>query len=101
METALVERLEAAVARLEAAIASGSVSASAREIDGDLPAATDPAILALDELMDGPVRRVVAAAEKIGGKVLESTKILEQAFGVQKELLIKAKQSQVWICVIC
>lgn len=96
-----MERLEAAVVRLEAAIASGSISASARELDGDLMAATDPAILAFDELVDGPLRRVLTAAEKIGGKVLEATKILEEAFGVEKGLLIKAKQSQVWICVIC
>ncbi|XP_078171647.1 cyclase associated protein 1 [Carex rostrata] len=94
MEKALVERLEAAVVRLEAAIASGSISASARELDGDLFAATDPAILAFDELVDGPLRRVLTAAEKIGGKVLEATKILEEAFGVEKGLLIKAKQSQ-------
>ncbi|KAJ3697672.1 hypothetical protein LUZ61_001377 [Rhynchospora tenuis] len=95
MEKALVERLEAAVARLEAAIASGSISASERALDGDLPAAaTDPAILAFDELVEGPLRRVVAAAEKIGGKVLETTKVLEEAFEVEKSLLIKAKQSQ-------
>ncbi|KAJ3672854.1 hypothetical protein LUZ60_006228 [Juncus effusus] len=96
MEKELVERLEAAVVRLEAAIAGGSISAASRELDlaVDSPAVTDPAILAFDELVQGSLKRVVAAAEKIGGKVLESTKILEEAFLTEKELLIKAKQSQ-------
>jgi adenylyl cyclase-associated protein len=39
--------------------------------------------------------RVSSAGEKIGGQVLEVTKILEQALNMQKELLIKIKQTQV------
>ncbi|KAJ6368657.1 hypothetical protein OIU78_001101 [Salix suchowensis] len=38
--------------------------------------------------------RVSSAGEKIGGQVLEVTKILERALNVQKELLIKIKQTQ-------
>ncbi|KAL9691825.1 hypothetical protein QQ045_012252 [Rhodiola kirilowii] len=37
--------------------------------------------------------RILGAAEKIGGKVLEVTKVLAEAFSVQ-ELLVKIKQSQ-------
>nr|CAD1818275.1 unnamed protein product [Ananas comosus var. bracteatus] len=98
MEAALVERLEAAVTRLEAALASSSSSAAAAAAAArDLPAEAapaDPAIAAFDDLVGGPLRRVSAAAEKIGGKVLEATKILEEAFAAEKDLLIKAKKCQ-------
>ena len=39
--------------------------------------------------------RITAAGEKFGGKALEGSKILEEAFGFLKELLIKVKQTQV------
>ncbi|KAL6637009.1 hypothetical protein ACP70R_024581 [Stipagrostis hirtigluma subsp. patula] len=92
MEAALVERLEAAVARLEAAVASGaSLSAAPRDLD--VPAAAaDPAIVAYDEFVAESVGRLTAAAEKIGGKVLDATKVLAEAFAVAKDLLVQAKQ---------
>uniref|UniRef100_A0A0D9VYD0 Adenylyl cyclase-associated protein n=1 Tax=Leersia perrieri TaxID=77586 RepID=A0A0D9VYD0_9ORYZ len=97
MEKALVERLEAAVARLEAAVASGaSLSAAPRDLgDGGLDAAaSDPAIVAYDEFVAGAVGRLTAAAEKIGGKVLDATKVLAEAFAVSKDRLVQAKQLQ-------
>ncbi|XP_047092307.1 cyclase-associated protein 1-like [Lolium rigidum] len=97
MEKALVERLEAAVARLEAAAAAGpsgaSLSATPRDLEG-VPAASDPAIVAYDEFVDQAFGRLNAAAEKIGGKVLEATKVLAEAFAVAKDLLVRAKQLQ-------
>lgn len=92
MEEKLVQRLEAAVSRLEALSVGFRPSGSPE----DLPdAVLDPAIAGFDDLMQKCVGRVSAAAEKIGGKVLEVTKILEEAFFVQKDLLVKVKQSQV------
>jgi adenylyl cyclase-associated protein len=96
MEAALVERLEAAVARLEAAVASGASLASAAPRDVDVPAAADPAIVAYEEFVGEAVGRLTAAAEKIGGKVLDATKLLAEAFAVAKDLLVQAKQLQVW-----
>ncbi|KAK9113124.1 hypothetical protein Scep_020643 [Stephania cephalantha] len=91
MEEKLVQRLEAAVARLES-LSSGFGSRSVGGEDSEAP--LDPAIAAYDDLMAQFVGRVSAAAEKIGGQVLDATKILAEAFSVQKELLIKAKQSK-------
>lgn len=82
------------MARLEVLSAAGSRSA-VPSIDLDDAATIDPAILAFDDLMSGSLARVSAAAGKIGGKVLEATKIVEEAFTVQKDLLVKAKQCQV------
>ncbi|KAL5196490.1 hypothetical protein ABZP36_000002 [Zizania latifolia] len=104
MEKALVERLEATVARLEAAVASGaSLSASRaslsvavpRDLGDALEVAADPAIMAYEEFIAGAVGRLTAAAEKIGGKVLDATKVLAKAFVVAKDRLVQAKQLQV------
>ncbi|OEL29514.1 Cyclase-associated protein 1 [Dichanthelium oligosanthes] len=98
MEAALVERLEAAVARLEAAVASGAPHASAAPRDLDVSAAAaDPAIVAYEELVAEAVGRLNTAAEKIGGKVLDATKVLAEAFAVAKDLLVQAKQLQVLV----
>nr|AFK47086.1 unknown [Lotus japonicus] len=91
MEEKLIGRLESAVARLEAL----SVGFQGGGGGGDVAdAATDPSIIAFDDLMGQYVARVSAAAEKIGGPVLEVTKVVQEAFAVQKQLLIKVKQSQ-------
>lgn len=94
MEEKLVQRLEAAVARLEAVSAARGVPAAAGDDGGDALAATDPAILAFDDLMAQYVARVSSAAEKIGGQVLDVTKVVGEAFSAQKELLIQIKQTQ-------
>ncbi|CAL9145659.1 unnamed protein product [Musa hybrid cultivar] len=92
MEKEIVARLEAAVARLEALAAAGSLAAPAGVPDAAL--AVDPAVVAFDELVERSLGRLSAAADKIGGKVQEATKILAEAFAVLKELLVKAKQCQ-------
>ncbi|KAI4367668.1 hypothetical protein MLD38_023378 [Melastoma candidum] len=91
MEEKLVLRLETAVARLEALSALGGVGVVAEDGGGH---ATDPASLAFDDLMANYFARVSSAAEKIGGQVLDVTKVVEEAFRVQKELLIQIKQSR-------
>ncbi|KAF9684356.1 hypothetical protein SADUNF_Sadunf04G0109800 [Salix dunnii] len=91
MEERLMVRLESAVARLEAlSLRGGSVVESGRY---DV-AATDPSIVAFEDFTGTCFGRVSSAGEKIGGQVLEVTRILEQALNVQKELLIKIKQTQ-------
>lgn len=91
MDEKLIQRLESAVARLEA-LSTGSRPRVSPESGED--AVTDPSILAFDDLMGQYFARVSSAAEKIGGQVLDATKILKEAFSVQKELLIKVKQTQ-------
>jgi adenylyl cyclase-associated protein len=82
MDAALVERLAAAVARLEAAVASGASASSVVPRDLDVPAASDPAIVAYHELVAESVGRVTAAANKIGGKVLDATKVLLKTLAI-------------------
>ncbi|XWS67922.1 hypothetical protein CRYUN_Cryun04dG0046500 [Craigia yunnanensis] len=92
MERKLIERLEAAVERLEA-LSAGGVSARGLS-DSGVEVASDPSIVAFDDLMAQYAARVSGAAEKIGGQVLDVTKILLEAFSVQKKLLIEIKQTQ-------
>ncbi|KAM6563179.1 hypothetical protein CsatB_023177 [Cannabis sativa] len=91
MEEKLVQRLESAVARLEA-LSTGFTARSLPENGDDAP--LDPSILAFDDLLGQYLARVSAAAEKIGGQVLEVTAILQEAFTVLRELLVKVKQTQ-------
>ena len=92
MEEKLIQRLESAVARLEV-LSSGFRAGGSPEIGDGAP--LDPSILAFDDLLEKYLGRVSAAAEKIGGQVLEVTKILQEAFAVLRELLVKVKQTQV------
>lgn len=94
MEAQLVDRLEKAVARLEALSSSSSRGFAFSDAGAGEDLASDPAIKALDDLIANDVARVSAAAEKIGGKVLDATKVLQEAFSVLRELLVKAKQTQ-------
>ncbi|KAG6709523.1 hypothetical protein I3842_06G136500 [Carya illinoinensis] len=91
MEEKLIARLESAVTRLEA-LSTGFRSGVVPGID--VETVSDPSIVAFDDLIGQYLGRVLSAAEKIGGQVLEATKILQEAFNVQKELLIKTKQTQ-------
>ncbi|XP_015892687.3 cyclase-associated protein 1 [Ziziphus jujuba] len=91
MEEKLIQRLESAVARLEALSTGFRPGGSPETGDG---APVDPSIVAFDGMIEQYLGRVSAAAEKIGGQVLEVTKVVQQAFAVQKELLIKVKQTQ-------
>ncbi|OVA06932.1 Adenylate cyclase-associated CAP [Macleaya cordata] len=72
MDEKLIQKLESAVARLEA-FSSGFRPGSSPDGIDDAP--VDPAILAYDDLIAQFVGRFSSAAEKIGGKVLEVTKI--------------------------
>lgn len=92
MDEKLIQRFEAAVTRLEA-VAAGFQGGGSPDTGAE--ASLDPAIVAFDDLTAEFLGRVSAAAGKIGGKVLEVTKILEEAFSVQKKMLVKVKQSQV------
>lgn len=92
MEAKLIERLEAAVARLES-LSAGGISDRGLP-DGVDEVSSDPSVLAFDDLMDQYAARVSAAAEKIGGQVLDVTKLVLEAFSVQKKLLIEIKQTQ-------
>uniref|UniRef100_A0A5B6ZVJ6 Adenylyl cyclase-associated protein n=1 Tax=Davidia involucrata TaxID=16924 RepID=A0A5B6ZVJ6_DAVIN len=92
MEEKLVQRLESAVTRLEA-LSVGFRPACSLESGGDA-AVLDPSVVAFGDLMAQFVGRVLSAAEKIGGQVLDVTKVLEEAFSIQKELLIKVKQTR-------
>lgn len=92
MDEKLIQRLESAVARLEALSCR---QGGPPEVGGGDAAAADPSIVAYEDLISQFVGRVSNAAEKIGGQVLNATKIIEEAFSTQKELLIKVKQSQV------
>nr|CAD1817876.1 unnamed protein product [Ananas comosus var. bracteatus] len=77
------------IGEILALLSSSSSSAVAAAAAWDLPAEAapaDPAIATFDELVGGPLRRASAAAEKIGGKVLEATKILEEAFAAENHL---------------
>lgn len=91
MDEKLIQRLESAVIRLEALSVGGGASVG----DGVAAAALDPSIIAFDDLRSQFVGRVLGAAEKIGGQVLDVTKIVEEAFEAQRELLIKIKETQV------
>ncbi|KAG6484934.1 hypothetical protein ZIOFF_053459 [Zingiber officinale] len=93
MEEELMTRLEVAVARLEALSAEPpSPAASSRSICHD--AAMDTSISAFDDLVSDSLGRVLEAAGKIGGEVLDATKVMEEAFSVLKQLIVKSKRCQ-------
>jgi adenylyl cyclase-associated protein len=87
--------LEAAVSRLEELTAGAHHPSIAPHGLSDNASAQDPAILAFDDLIASAVGRVSAAAGKIGAEVAEVTQLVEKAFWVEKDLLIRTKQTQV------
>lgn len=94
MEEKLIRRLESAVARLEALSTGGFRGGGSPESGGGDAAPVDPSILAFDDLTGQYLARVSAAAEKIGGQVSDVTEILQEAFAVLRDLLVKVKQTQ-------
>ncbi|XP_075504362.1 cyclase-associated protein 1-like [Primulina tabacum] len=92
MDENLIKRLESAVSRLEALSATGFRSGGVTEEVGY--ADTDASIVAYRDLESQYVGRVMSAAEKIGGQVLDVSKVIAEAFSVQKELLVKVKSTQ-------
>ncbi|KAG4994009.1 hypothetical protein JHK86_030836 [Glycine max] len=94
MDEKLIQRLESAVSRLES-LSAGFHPSATQSGGADAPdAALDPSIVAFADLIDQYVGRVSGAAEVIGGQVLDVTKLVQEAFNVQKELLIKLRQTQ-------
>lgn len=94
----MIQRLESAVTRLES-LSGGLRSGASPDIGGD--ASSDPLVRAFEDLMSECVGKVVSAAETIGGEVFDVTKVLEEGFSVQKDLIIQMKQSQVTTTYIC
>ncbi|XP_073292720.1 cyclase-associated protein 1-like [Primulina huaijiensis] len=92
MDENLIKRLESAVSRLEALSATGFRSGGVTEEVGY--AETDASIVAYRDLESQYVGRVMSAAEKIGGQVLDVSKVIAEAFSAQKELLVKVKFTQ-------
>ena len=92
MEEKLISRLESAVTRLESLSAGGFSGGG--EISRDASAA-GPSIAAFDDLISQYVTNVISVAENIGGQVLDISKVIEEAFNVQKELLVEISQTQV------
>lgn len=95
----LVARLETAVSKLEflgskvGAASSPSASSSAREIQAPpTSSVVDASINEYDELVEKSLGRVLGAAGKIGGKVLEGTHLLRDAFAAQRDLLLNFKK---------
>ncbi|KAL3651824.1 F-actin-capping protein subunit alpha [Castilleja foliolosa] len=94
MDEKLITRLESAVGRLEALSTGGGSCQVNASVNGSDAAAMGPSIVAFDDLILQYVNRVTSVAEMIGGQVLDVSKIIEEAFNVQKKLLVKIKQTQ-------
>ncbi|KAK7264300.1 hypothetical protein RJT34_31907 [Clitoria ternatea] len=92
MDEKLILRLESAVSRLEALSSGFPPGASPAAASSD--ATLDPSVVAFSDLIDQNVGRVCSAAQVIGGKVLEVTKLVHEAFAVQKDLLVQLKLTQ-------
>jgi len=88
------------VSRLESLSAGFHPSASPASAVDASDAALDPSVVAFADLIDQYVTRFSRAAEAIGGQVLDVSKLVREAFDVQKELLIKLKLTQVRHCSI-
>ncbi|XP_028772621.1 cyclase-associated protein 1-like [Neltuma alba] len=94
MDQKLVERLESAVSRLEALSTGFHLRGGDSAALSGADVAVDPSIIAFGDLMDQYIGRFSTAAGKIGGQVLQVSKLVQEAFAVQKELLMKVKQTQ-------
>lgn len=101
MDEKLIQRLESAVSRLEALSTGFHPAGAASTADAPGDAALDPSVVAFSDLIEQYVVRLSGAAEVIGGQVLEVTKLVQEAFAIQKELLIKLKQTQVRSLLCC
>ncbi|EPS61598.1 adenylyl cyclase-associated protein [Genlisea aurea] len=91
MDESLIRRLEAAVVRLEALDLTTANRGSDAAEDS---LSRDPSILAYEHLISHHLNNVISAGEMIGGQVLDVSNAIQEAFNVQKDLLVKIKQSQ-------
>ncbi|CAN1255731.1 Cyclase-associated protein 1 [Linum perenne] len=94
MEEKLIARLESAVSRLESLSSSSGFTSRDIGIGDFSSSSSDPSILAFDDLIRDSFGRVSAVAEKIGGQVQEVTEVIGQALNVEKELLVRIKQTK-------
>lgn len=103
--TAVVARLEAAVARLEG-LGSRAISSSPVQgissLAGEGPGApsgvpvTSAVVTAFDELVQARVGRFLVAADKIGGQVLQASQVLQRAFEAEKAVVYAISKCKVW-----
>lgn len=107
---AVVVRLEQAVSRLETLGSRATSSSADRGISSLVgfadPGASQPAgsashlsVEAFDELVQARVGRVLAAADKIGGGVLQTSQVLQRAFDAEKAIVRAISQCKVCVCV--
>lgn len=99
----MIDRLEVVVSRLQEAAskvlpaappAPGTPSGpSSRAADAKAEGLAR-SVTAFDELLDSAVARVRELAEKIGGQVLEASKILEGAFRAERVVVVALSQCQ-------
>lgn len=95
-------RLEQAVSRLEA-LGSRATSTTPDQGIASLVAASPgagagaspPAVDAFDQLVQSRVGRVLAAADKIGGGVLQTSQVLQRAFEAEKAIVHAISQCKV------
>lgn len=96
----IVQRLEAAVARLESAQGHPAASSSSSRdvaLVGAVSSSdsTEAFVAAFDSLIESHVGRLLAAADKIGGQVLQGSQLLKEAFAVERSIVLatsKCKQ---------
>ena len=99
---AVVARLEAAVARLES-LGSQAISSAPKQgisslVAGPPPpagSASSPSVAAFDELVQSRVGKLLAAADKIGGNVLQASQVLQRAFEAEKAVILAISQCKV------
>jgi len=85
----LIARLEVATSKLEAlagGIGGGSSSGA--------PAEVGAAVEAYDEIVSGPLRKFVEAANSIGGEIKEQSIIFENAVKAQREFVVIVSKSK-------
>eukprot|EP00252_Welwitschia_mirabilis_P011087 TRINITY_DN24922_c0_g1_i1.p1 TRINITY_DN24922_c0_g1~~TRINITY_DN24922_c0_g1_i1.p1 ORF type:complete len:484 (+),score=108.89 TRINITY_DN24922_c0_g1_i1:371-1822(+) len=94
----LIGRLEEAISRLEdveSKLRSGGgasgIASSERDIKIGGSATLDPSVSAYDDLVNNSVNKFIDAANKIGGQVLDASRLLQDAFSFQRELISKFK----------
>ena len=98
---AVVMRLEQAVSRLEG-LGSRATSMSPDQGISSLvgqpgagAGAPPAAVEAFDQLVQTRVGRVLAAADKIGGSVLQTSQVLQRAFEAEKAIVLAISQCKV------
>ncbi|KAL1920805.1 uncharacterized protein VTP21DRAFT_11440 [Calcarisporiella thermophila] len=100
----LIKRLEIATSRLEdLALSSSGSSSSAKAPPASAGAAGSPSaaqtqlpqkVEAFDEITGGPLKNYLEASLKIGDKVAEQSKYVEDVFNAQRDFILIATQAK-------